>query len=175
MAALAFALAQTTLIPAIPELESALHTDESGVTWTLTGYLVAAAVCTPLVGRLGDIYGKRRLLVIALGAFALGSVIAAVSDELWVVVGGRGVQGVGGGIFPLCFAIIRDEFPRERVARAIGLMSAIAGIGGGLGLVLGGVLVDQASYHWIFWLGALMGIGAAVATWLFVPESPIRS
>lgn len=175
VAALAFALAQTTLIPAIPELVRSLHTDASGVTWTLTGYLVAAAVFTPLVGRLGDIYGKRRLLVVALLAFAVGSVLAAVSADLWVVVAGRVVQGVGGGIFPLCFAIIRDEFPRERVARGIGLMSATAGVGGGLGLILGGILVDYASYHWIFWLGAVMGLGAAVATQLLVPESPVRT
>jgi EmrB/QacA subfamily drug resistance transporter len=175
VAALAYALAQTTVIPAIPDLMGALHTDESGVTWTLTAYLVSAAVFTPLVGRLGDIYGKRRLLVVALFAFAAGSVIAAVSASLWVVVAGRVVQGVGGGIFPLCFAIVRDEFPRDRVARGIGLMSAIAGIGGGLGLVLGGLLVDYVSYHWIFWLGAAMGLGAAVATELLVPESPIRT
>src|SRR3982751_4526471 len=81
LAALAFALAQTTLIPALPELTHALNTDASGVTWTLTGYLVAAAVFTPLVGRLGDIYGKRRMLVIALAAFAAGSVIAAASRD----------------------------------------------------------------------------------------------
>src|SRR3954466_12630400 len=175
IAALAFALAQTTLIPALPELMRALDTDASGVTWTLTGYLVAAAVFTPLMGRLGDIFGKRRLLVISLAAFAAGSVIAAVSANLWVVVGGRVVQGVGGGIFPLCFAILRDEFPRDRIARAIGLMSAIAAIGGGLGLVLGGVLVDHVSYHWIFWLGAVMGLAAAVAAELLVPESPVRT
>jgi EmrB/QacA subfamily drug resistance transporter len=175
LAALAYALAQTTVIPAIPDLMSALHTDESGVTWTLTAYLVSAAVFTPLVGRLGDIYGKRRLLVVALIAFAGGSVIAAVSASLWIVVAGRVVQGVGGGIFPLCFAIVRDEFPRERVSRGVGLISAVAGVGGGLGLVLGGLLVDYASYHWIFWLGAVMGIGAAVATELLVPESPIRT
>ena len=175
VAALAFALAQTTLIPALPDLARALDTDAAGVTWTLTAYLVAAAVCTPLVGRLGDIYGKRRLLVVTLVAFAAGSAIAAVSANLWIVVAGRVVQGIGGGIFPLCFAIIRDEFPRDRVARGVGLMSAIAGIGGGLGLVLGGVLVDHASYHWIFWLGSAMGIGAAVATALLVPESPIRT
>lgn len=175
VAALAFALAQTTLLPALPALMRALHTDASGVTWTLTGYLVAAAVFTPLVGRLGDIYGKRRLLVIALLAFAVGSIVAALSADLWIVVSGRIIQGVGGGIFPLCFAIIRDEFPRERVARGIGLMSAIAGLGGGIGLVLGGVLVDHLTYHWIFWLGAAMGLGAAAATELLVPESPIRT
>ena len=175
VAALAFALAQTTVIPALPELTRALDTDASGVTWTLTAYLVAAAVFTPLIGRLGDIYGKRRLLVVALVAFAAGSVIAALSDDLWIVVAGRVVQGVGGGIFPLCFAIVRDEFPRDRVARGVGLISALAGIGGGAGLVLGGALVDWASYHSIFWLGAGMGAVAAVGAALFVPESPIRT
>jgi EmrB/QacA subfamily drug resistance transporter len=175
LAALAYALAQTTLVPAIPELMRGLHTTESGVTWTLTGYLVSAAVFTPLVGRLGDIFGKRRLLVITLVAFALGSVVSAVTSQLWVVVAGRVVQGLGGGIFPLCFAIIRDEFPRERVGRAVGLMSAIAGIGGGLGLIVGGLLVDYASYHWIFWVGAVMGVCGAIAAALFVPESPIRT
>jgi EmrB/QacA subfamily drug resistance transporter len=174
-AALAYALAQTTLIPALPDLMRALHTDEAGVTWTLTAYLVSAAVATPLVGRLGDIFGKRRLLVVALVAFAVGSVVAGVVADLRVVVVGRVIQGVGGGIFPLCFSIIRDEFPRERVGRAVGLTSAIAGIGGGLGLVVGGLLVDYASYHWIFWLGAAMGVAAAVATKLLVPESPIRT
>jgi MFS family permease len=137
VAALAFALAQTTLIPALPDLARALHKDAAGVTWTLTAYLVSAAVCTPLVGRLGDIYGKRRLLVITLVAFAAGSVLAAVSAHLWIVVAGRVVQGIGGGIFPLCFAIVRDEFPHDRVSRGVGLISAVAGIGGGLGLVLG--------------------------------------
>src|SRR3954471_7300319 len=175
VAALAFALGQTTLIPALPELMHALHTDASGVTWTITGYLVAAAVFTPLIGRLGDIYGKQRMLVIALIAFAVGSVVAAASADLWIVVGGRVVMGVGGGIFPLCFAIVRDEFPREQVGRAVGLLSAVAGIGGGIGLILGGLLVDHASYPWIFWLGAAMGLGAAGATAALVPESPIRT
>jgi EmrB/QacA subfamily drug resistance transporter len=175
VSALAYALAQTTVVPAIPDLMRGLHTDESGVTWTLTGYLIAASVATPVVGRLGDIYGKRRMLVVALVSFAAGSVVAAVSSQLWLVVAGRVVQGVGGGIFPLCFAIIRDEFPPERVARGIGLMSALAGIGGGAGLILGGLLVDHASYSWIFWLGALMASAAAVSAWLYVPESPIRT
>ena len=175
VAALAFSLAQTTVIPALPQLMRGLHTDESGVTWTLTGYLVAAAVATPVVGRLGDIFGKRRLLVVALVAFGAGSVVAAASAQLSLVVAGRVIQGAGGGIFPLCFAIIRDEFPRQRVARAVGLMSAVVGIGGGLGLVLGGLLVDYTSYRWIFWLGAVMAGVAALATQLLVPESPVRT
>jgi EmrB/QacA subfamily drug resistance transporter len=175
LAALAFASAQTTLIPALPELGRALHTDASGVAWTLTGYLVSAAVFTPIVGRLGDMFGKRRLLVVALVAFALGCVVSAVSNELWIVVAGRVVQGVGGGIFPLCFGIIRDEFPPRRVAQSVGLLSAVLGIGGGAGLVLGGVIVDNISYHWIFWLGAIMAAAAAAGAQAFVPESPLRT
>jgi MFS family permease len=174
-AALAFALAQTTLIPALGDLKTQLHTDSSGVAWTLTGYLIAAAVFTPLFGRLGDMFGKRRMLVLSLGAFVFGSIIAALGNSLETVVLGRVLQGVGGGIFPLCFGIIRDEFPRERVGQSIGLISATLGIGGGLGLVIGGLLVDHASYHWIFWLSAAMSAAAAVAIFLYIPESPDRT
>jgi EmrB/QacA subfamily drug resistance transporter len=173
--ALAFALAQTTLIPALGELARALDTDASGVAWTLTGYLLAAAICTPIFGRLGDMFGKRRLLVTSLVLFGAGSVVAALADSLEVLVAGRVLQGAGGGIFPLCFAIIRDEFPPDRVSSSIGLISATFGIGGGAGLILGGLLVDHASYHWIFWLGAVMAAGAAVLTQLLIPESPNRS
>ena len=174
-AALAFALAQTTLIPALGELAGELNTDASGVAWTLTGYLLSAAVCTPIFGRLGDMFGKRRLLVISLGVFAGGSVVSALANNLEVLVAGRVLQGAGGGIFPLCFAIIRDEFPAERVSSSIGLISATFGIGGGAGLILGGLLIDHASYHWIFWLGAVMAAAAAVLTELFIPESPYRT
>jgi EmrB/QacA subfamily drug resistance transporter len=175
VAGLAFALAQTTLIPAFPELVRALHSDPGAVAWTLTGYLVAAAVFTPVMGRLGDMFGKRRMLVVSLGFFGAGSVISALGDTIEVVVAGRLLQGVGGGIFPLCFGIIRDEFPEDRVSKSIGLMSAVAGIGGGLGLILGGVIVDNFSYHLIFWLGGVMAVVAGVAAQLLIPESPRRS
>ena len=175
IAGMAFALGQTMLIPAIPELIRVLDTDPSGVAWTITGYLLSAAVFTPILGRLGDMFGKRRTLVISLAAFCAGSAISALTSSLEIVVAGRVLQGVGGGIFPLCFGIIRDEFPRERVAQSIGLMSAIAGIGGGVGLIAGGLIVDQASYHWIFWLGGIMGGAAAISTHLFIPESPVRT
>src|SRR5215204_1043379 len=174
LAALAFALAQTTLIPALTELAKSLHTDASGVAWTVTAYLLAAAVCTPVFGRLGDMFGKRRLLVVALAIFVAGSVLSALGTSLEVVVAGRVLQGAGGGIFPLCFGIIRDEFPREKVAGGIGMISAIFGIGGGAGLVGGGLIADNLSYHWIFWVGAISAGLAAIATWIWVPESPVR-
>ena len=175
LAALAFALAQTMLIPALTELAKSLNTDASGVAWTVTAYLLAAAVCTPVFGRLGDMFGKRRLLVVALGIFVAGSVLSALGTSLEVVVAGRVLQGAGGGIFPLCFGIIRDEFPREKVGSSIGLISATFGIGGGAGLILGGLITDHASYHWIFWLGAISAALAAIFIELFVPESPVRT
>jgi EmrB/QacA subfamily drug resistance transporter len=162
------------LIPALGELTHQLNTDASGIAWVLTGYLLAAAVATPVAGRLGDMFGKRRLLVLSLVAFGLGSAVAALGSSLGVVVTGRVLQGFGGGIFPLCFGIIRDEFPREKVAGSIGLISAIFGIGGGAGLIGGGLIADHVSYHWIFWLGAISAGLAAVATQLLVPESPER-
>jgi len=174
MSALAFSLAQTMLIPALGELTHQLGTDPSGIAWVLTGYLLAAAVATPLAGRLGDMFGKRRLLVLSLVAFGLGSIVAALGNSLELVVVGRVLQGAGGGIFPLCFGIIRDEFPRERVASSIGLISAIFGIGGGAGLVGGGLIADNLSYHWIFWLAAISAALAAIATEVWVPESPER-
>jgi len=173
-AALAFALAQTMLIPALGELTHRLDTDASGIAWVLTGYLLAAAVATPIAGRLGDMFGKRRLLVISLGVFGFGSAVAALGSSLELVVAGRVLQGFGGGIFPLCFGIIRDEFPREKVAGSIGLISAIFGIGGGAGLIGGGLIADHLSYHWIFWLGAIAAALAALAAELWVPESPER-
>src|SRR5215207_6604312 len=173
--ALAFSLAQTMLIPALGELTRRLDTDASGIAWVLTGYLLAAAVATPIAGRLGDMFGKRRMLVVSLAVFTAGSLVAALGATLETVVVGRVLQGFGGGIFPLCFGIIRDEFPRERVAGSIGLISAIFGIGGGAGLVGGGLIADNLSYHWIFWLAAISAALAAVATQAWVPESPERT
>jgi EmrB/QacA subfamily drug resistance transporter len=174
-AALAYSLAQTMLIPALGELTTQLGTDASGIAWVLTAYLRAAAVATPVAGRLGDMFGKRRMLVISLLLFGAGSTVAALGRSLELVVVGRALQGLGGGIFPLCFGIIRDEFPRERVASSIGLISAIFGIGGGAGLVAGGLIADHLSYHWIFWLGTITAALAALATHLWVPESPERT
>jgi EmrB/QacA subfamily drug resistance transporter len=172
--ALSYSLAQTMLVPALGDLVEELQTDVASVTWLLTGYLVAAAVFTPLVGRLGDMFGKRRLLMLSVLAFAVGNVICALGQDVSVLVVGRVVQGVAGGLFPLCFGIVRDEFPRDEVAGGVGLISATIGIGGGAGLLLGGVLVDAFGYPSIFWLGAVCSALSVVMIALLVPESPQR-
>jgi EmrB/QacA subfamily drug resistance transporter len=175
LAALAYALLQTMVAPALPEIQHELGASPSTVTWVLTVYLLSASVTTPILGRLGDIFGKERTLVAVLMLFALGSLIAALSDSLGLLVAGRAVQGAGGAVFPLAFGIIRDEFPRDRVATGIGLISATFGIGGGAGLVLSGLIVDHLSYRWIFWFGLVVVVIATVATHLFVPESPVKT
>ena len=175
VAALAYALLQTMVAPALPEIQHELGASPSTVTWVLTVYLLSASVTTPILGRLGDMFGKEHMLLAVLGLFALGSLIAALSSSLGLLVAGRAVQGAGGAVFPLAFGIIRDEFPRDRVATGIGLISATFGIGGGAGLVLSGLIVDHLSYRWIFWFGLVVVVIAMVATRLFVPESPVKS
>lgn len=175
VAALAYALMQTMVAPALPEIQRDLGTTTSSVTWVLTIYLLAASVATPVFGRLGDIFGKERMLLIVLVFFGLGSLVAALSHSLPLLIAGRAIQGAGGAVFPLAFGIIRDEFPERRVATGIGLISATFGIGGGAGLVLSGLIVDHLAYEWIFWLGLAGTVVAIAATVLFVPESPVKT
>lgn len=174
-AALALALAQTMVVPALPVLQREFGADTAEVTWILTAFLLTASVSTPVLGRLGDMYGKERLLLVALGFFGLGSVVAAVAGSLAVVVAGRAVQGLGGAIVPLAIGIVRDEFPSGKVATGIGTISAMFGIGGGAGLVIAGVLVEAGDVAWIFWLSVAGTAAAAWGTWRWVPESPVRA
>src|SRR3954451_1494134 len=127
--ALAFALAQTTVIPALTDMQHAFGVTTSDITWMVTAYFLAASVATPVLGRLGDMFGKERFLAIALGAFAVGSLVCALSDALAPMIVGRALQGIGGGVFPLSFGIVRDEFPPTRIPTGIALLGATAGIG----------------------------------------------
>jgi EmrB/QacA subfamily drug resistance transporter len=175
LAATAYALQQTMVVPALPELQRELDASTTWVTWVLTGFLLSAAVLTPILGKLGDRFGKERLLVVSLGTFLVGCVGCAAAPNIWVLIAFRVVSGAAGAVFPLSFGIIRDEFPPERMKIGIGLLSAVFGVGGGFGLVLSGLIIDHASWRWLFVVGA---IGVAVALVLvrrFVPESPIRS
>ena len=140
----------------------------------LTAYLLSASIATPLIGRLGDMYGKERLLVVVLTLLCVATIVSALATSLAVMLVGRVVQGAAGGVFPLAIGIIRDEFPRDRVAGAIGVISALAGVGGGLGIVLAGPIVDHLSYHWLFWLPLVPLVPATLAIHRFVPESPLR-
>ena len=172
---LSFALLQTMVAPALPAIQREYGASTTAVTWVLTVYLLTASIATPVLGRLGDMFGKERVLVAVLLVLAAGTLVAALSSSLEMLIAGRAIQGAGGAVFPLSFGIIRDEFPRDRVGAGIGLISATFGIGGGAGLVLAGVIVDHLDYTWIFWLSLVMILGAVVATQFFVPESPVKT
>ena len=174
LAGLAYAMLSSSVVPALPTFQHALHTTETGVTWLLTAYLLAASIGTAIIGRLGDMYGKERLLLWTLAILAAGTLLAALSSSLGLIIFARFIQGASGGIFPLAFGIVRDEFPREKVAGSIGLLSAILGAGAGAGIVLSGVIVEHLNYHWLFWIPLVATVLAAVATWRFIPESPVR-
>jgi EmrB/QacA subfamily drug resistance transporter len=163
------------VLPALPYLQDDLHTTTTWSTWIFTGFLLSSAVLTPLIGKLGDQHGKERLLMISLVIFLVGCIGAAAAWNIWALIAFRVVQGAGGAVFPLSFAIIKDEFPPERSGIAIGAISAVFGAAGGLGLPLSGVIVDNLSWRWLFVIAAVVVAAAAVAVLAFVPESPIKT
>jgi len=175
IAGISFGLLQSLVAPALPDLQHDLHTSQAGVAWILTAYLLSASVATPIIGRLGDIHGKEHVLMIVLGILAAGALVSALAHSLSVMIVGRIIQGAGGGVFPLSFAIIRDEFPADRVSGGIGLMSSLMGIGGGAGVILAGPIIAHLGFHWIFWIPLVFVLVAALLTHLFVPESPIKA
>ena len=175
LAGAAFSLQQTMVFPALRTFQEEFGSTTAWTTWVLTGFLVSGAVLTPILGRLGDQFGKERLLLISLGLFLAGCLGAAFAWSLWSLIAFRVVSGAGGALFPLSFAIIRDEFPPERVKVGIGLLSAVWGVGGGFGIVLSGLIVDNFSWRYLFVLGSIPVALSLVLVARYVPESPIRS
>jgi EmrB/QacA subfamily drug resistance transporter len=175
VAASAFAVQQVLVFPALPTLQRELGVSAVLSTWVLTVFLLSAAVLTPILGKLGDQHGKERLLVISLVLFLAGSLGAAAAPDIGTLIFFRAVAGAGGAVFPLSFGIIRDEFPPDRVKIGIGLLSAVFGVGGGIGVVCSGVIVDHLSWRWLFVLGAIPVAVVIVLVHFFVPESPVRS
>jgi EmrB/QacA subfamily drug resistance transporter len=175
LAGLAFSVLQSLVAPALPLLARDLHTNTGGVSWVLSAYLLSASVLTPILGRLGDMVGKRRTLLAVLTVLAAGTVLAAIAPNLGVLIIARALQGAGGAILPLSIGIVRDELPRERISVTVGLLSALFGIGGGLGIVLAGPIVDHLGWRWLFWAPLIMIAAALIGALVGVPESPVRT
>jgi EmrB/QacA subfamily drug resistance transporter len=174
-AAAAFAMLQSLVSPVLPTIQHDLHTSQGTVTWVLTAWALSASVATPLLGRIGDMIGKERTLLVALGAIAVGCLIAALAPTIGILIVGRVVQGLGGAVFPVSFGIIRDEFPARRVASAIGGLSGVIAAGGGLGTVLAGPITAALGWRWLFWIPIAVVIVTGVLTRRFVPRSPVRT
>ncbi|WP_220451183.1 MFS transporter [Nocardioides dongkuii] len=169
-----FVLLQSLVVPVLTETQREFDTDQATVTWVLTAYLLSASICTPLLGRLGDAVGKRRMLVITLSALAVGSLAAALAPSIGWLIAARVVQGAGGGVLPLAFGIIRDEF-QERMTTAISVLSSLTAVGFGAGIVVAGPIVGSLGYDWLFWIPMIATSLAALAALLFIPESPVRT
>ncbi|RKR85958.1 MFS transporter [Micromonospora pisi] len=180
-AALAFAglttsMAQTAMVPLVPQLPRLLNTSPSGVAWTVTAALIAGAVSNPIVGRLGDIYGKRRVLLWTLMALFAGSLLCAFGDTLPVVIAGRAVQGCALGAIPVGISILRELLPASRVATATAVMSSMVGVGGALALPGAALLIHGASWHVLYWAFSVLSLVALVGVRAVVPSpSPSRS
>ena len=168
-------LMQTLVIPLVTELPVLLHTSASGAAWVLTAPLLAGGVATPVLGRLGDMYGKRRMLLTSVGLLIAGSVVSGASSTLAPMVVGRTLQGISLGVIPLGISIMRDELPAERLGAAVALMSASMGVGGALGLPAAAFIAQHADWHTLFWTAAGLGAVVAVLVLTFVPESAVRS
>ncbi|MET7679673.1 MFS transporter [Streptomyces sp. NPDC005423] len=174
-AGIVVAVMQTLLVPVIKDLPQLLSTEPSNATWVLTSTLLSGAVATPIMGRLGDLYGKRRMLITSLAVMVAGALVSALTSDLLTMIAGRTLQGFAMGAIPLGIGLMRDMLPREKLGSAMALMSSSIGVGGGLALPLAALIAQHADWHALFYGAAGLGVLAIALTLLVVPESPMRA
>jgi MFS family permease len=175
LGALDFGLEGSLIIPALPRFAELYHASVTGVAWLATGFLISGVVAVPLFGRLADLYGKRRLLLVALAAFCVGSLVCALAHSIELAIAGRIVQGLGTAVGPLTFGLTRDVLPADMLPRAVGLIIGAASIGAAVGLVFSGILADSFSPATIFWCLTVFSGLLAAAVVVLVPETPVRA
>src|SRR4051812_8565159 len=132
LAGVSFALSQTLVVPALAAISREMHASQTATSWVLTGFLLSASIATPIVGKLGDLFGKGRVLTVVLVLFAAGGAVCALAGSIGVLIGGRVIQGVAGGVFPLAFGIVRGTFPPDRGAGGAWDITAPFRVGGGV-------------------------------------------
>lgn len=175
LAGLTGSFMQTIIVPIQSELPEYLDAPRSDTAWVVTITLLSSAVVTPIAGRLGDMFGKRRMALIMLATMTIGSVIAAVGTGiLWLIVG-RGLQGAGMAVIPLGISIMRDVLPERRLGGGVALMSATMGIGGSIGMPLSAVVSENADWHLLFWIAAGLGALCWALIITIVPVSVLRT
>ncbi|NHI15825.1 MFS transporter [Microbacterium excoecariae] len=180
VAALAFAglssaFMFTLVVPLQSELPHLLDASREDTTWVVTITLLVAAVATPISGRLGDMYGKRRVILYLLVALMVGSLVAALSQDIVGVIVGRGLQGITTGVIPLGIAIMRDVLPPARLGTAVAFMSATMGVGGAVGMPAAAYIAENYDWHALFWASLALGVVGFVAIRLIVPEDTLLS
>ncbi|AYN41596.1 MFS transporter [Streptomyces dangxiongensis] len=174
-AGIVVAVMQTLLVPVIKDLPELLDTAPTDATWVLTSTLLSGAVATPIMGRLGDLYGKRRMLVFSLSVMVVGALVSALTSDLITMIVGRTLQGFAMGAIPLGIGLMRDMLPREKLGSAMALMSSSIGVGGGLALPAAALVAQHSDWHALFYGAAGLGVLAIALTLVVVPESPMRA
>jgi MFS family permease len=165
-------LEQSLILPALPALARHYHSSLVATSWLVTGFLLSTVVAAPLLGRLGDMFGRRRLLLVALGAFTVGGLVCALSDSVALVIAGRIVQGFGSATGALMLGLLREAVPGERLTRSIGIVVGGVSAGGAIGSVLSGLLVDHISPQSVFWFLTALSLALMLGALAFLPESP---
>ncbi|MCU1664204.1 MAG: transporter [Pseudonocardia sp.] len=172
---LAVSLMQTLVVPLLPQFPRLLSASPGTVAWLVTATLVAGAVCAPVLGRLGDMYGKRRMLLVALMMVTTGSALGAVAPDVGFLIVARVLQGASLGVIALGISIMRDLLPPDRVGSGIALMSSSLGIGGAICLPITGLVAQHASWRWLFAGAAVLGALQFLLVRKVVRESPQRT
>ncbi|MDN3496961.1 MFS transporter [Planococcus sp. APC 4015] len=165
----------TLMVPIQSKLPELLDASREDTAWVVTSTLLAAAVITPISGRLGDMYGKRRIVLVLIAVMVVGSVVAALSPGIIGVIVGRTLQGAIVGVVPLGISIMRDVLHEDRVDSAVAFMSATLGVGGALGLPISALVTERSDWHVLFWMAAVLGVAVfALVLWI-VPVSVLRT
>ncbi len=171
----AVSLMQTLVVPLLPDFPRLLGTTPDNAAWLVTVTLLTSAVATPILSRLADMHGKRRMIVVSLVALLLGSLLGALSDSLALLIVARMLQGFAPALIPIGISTMRDELPPERIGGAVALMSATLGIGGAVGLPLSGVIYEAFGWQAVFWGSVVMSVVMLVLVLTVVPESGVRT
>ncbi|MGW1466960.1 MFS transporter [Streptomyces sp. NPDC002308] len=169
------AVMQTLVVPLLPHIPELTGATPAAASWLVTITLLTGAVFTPVLGRVGDMYGKRRVLLASLCSLLAGSVLCAISSHIGVLITGRALQGAALAVVPLGISILRDELPPERVLPAVALMSSTLGIGAAVGVPVAAFVVEHFDWHTMFWVSGAIALLDLVLVLLFVPESPVRN
>jgi MFS family permease len=160
--------AETMLIPAIPDIIKDFQVSYSMSSWILTAYLVTGAVTTPIAGKLSDIYGKKKVLLIIMIIYAVGVFIGGFATNIYFLLSIRAIQGIGMSMFPIAFGIIRDQFPREKISIGQGVISSMFAAGAAIGLSIGAFIVQFFGWHATFFTIIPIAISLLIIIWRFV-------
>lgn len=171
----AFSVLQSMVLPALPQIRADLHASVPASSWVLSAFLLVSSVAAVVLGRLGDMFGRRRLLLVSMTALLAGSVFAATSTSIEVLVAGRALQGVGAAAFPLAYGLVRETYPPERVPAVVGAVSSTFGVGFAVGLILPAPLLPLLGWPAVFWLSAVIDLVSLVLVARTVPESSDRT